>query len=107
VASKQDNRAYGLIDLYVLVYEQKFKKKPVVNKYRDRWGFTAMIEDLGYERSVEVIKYYFNTTRANYTLVWLFNNYDKLNQSLTERDADRAHRAKVRAQTAARMEETP
>ena len=107
MAAKQDNRAYALIDLYVLLYEQKNKRKPTVNKYRDRWGFTDMIDSIGYERSVEVMKYYFSMERDNYNLGWLLNNFDRMEKKLSERDADRKRRAMIRAKTEARMKETP
>ena len=106
MAVKQDNRTYALIDLYALLYSDKYKKKPTVNKYRDKWGFLDMIDSVGYERSVKITKYYFSLDRAGHPLNWLFNNFDKLDEGLSMRDADRQKRATLREQTAKRMEES-
>lgn len=105
MAGKQDNRPYALIDLYVLLYTERYKKKPLVNKFRDRWGFTDMIDTVGYDRSVEILKFYFAIDRASHNLSALFNNFDKLDESLRIRDEDRAKRAILRKQTKQRMEE--
>jgi hypothetical protein len=106
MAAKVDTRPYALIDLFVLVYSTRFNKKPSVNKYRDRWGFIDMIDSIGYERSVEVVKYFVSLDRDNYQLTWLFNNFDRLDAILTERDEDRARREKIRLKTQQRVEES-
>jgi hypothetical protein len=105
MAAKTDTRPYALIDLYVLVYSKRFNRKPTVNKYRDRWGFIDMIESIGYERCVEVVKYYVSLDKDSYSLSWLFNNFDRLDEIITERDADRARREKIRLKTKQRTEE--
>jgi hypothetical protein len=105
VAVKQDNRTYALIDLYALLYTDRYKKKPTINKYRDKWGFLDMIDSVGYERSVEITKYYFLLDKSAHPLNWLFNNFDKLDTELSARDADRQRRARLREQTARRMED--
>ncbi len=104
MAAKQDTRPYQLIDLFVLVYQTKYGKKPTVNKYRDRWGFTDMIDSIGYERSVEVVKYFLSIDRPTHTLVWLFNNFDRLDEQIKVRDEDRKRRAKMLSETKKRVE---
>lgn len=106
MAVKQDNRTYALLDLYALLFTDKYKRKPALNKYRDKWGFLDMIDSVGYERSVDITKYYFSLDRSGHPLNWLFNNFDKLDAELSARDADRQRRARLREQTAKRMEET-
>lgn len=105
MAVKQDTRPYALIDLYVLLYTQKMNRKPSVNKYRDKWGFGDMVDSLEYERSVEVLKYYFSLDRSDYPLNYLFNNFDRLDEKITERDKDREYRKKLMKQTQERVED--
>lgn len=104
MAAKQDPKAYSLIDLYVMLYTTRFSKRPLVNKYRDRWGFSDMIDSIGYDESVKVLKYYMTLDRPDFSLQYLFNNFDKLVKQIEERDADRARREKIRQQTKQRTE---
>jgi hypothetical protein len=97
-------QSYSLISLFEHMYELKTGRKPTLNKYREKWGFQDMIDSIGYDRAVEVIKFYFDTPNA-WTPGHLFNNFDRLDESLRKRDDDRAHRAALREQTRLRMEE--
>lgn len=103
-ASKTKQQSLELIDLFVLCYHGKTGRKPVVNRYKEKWGFQDMIDSIGYERSVEVVKFYFETSNA-WTPTNLFNIFDKLDESLRRRDEDRARRAKLREQTNKALEE--
>lgn len=102
--AKQKQLAFALVDLYVLCYESKTGRKPVVNRYREKWGFQDMLDSLGYDRACEVIKYYFTTTN-NYSPVHLFSNFDRFIEAIDKRDKDRARRAKLREQTRKMVEE--
>jgi hypothetical protein len=75
-----------------------------LNKYREKWGFQDMIDSIGYDRAVEVMKFYFETP-APWTTTQLFNTFDRLDDSLRKRDADRERRAILREQTRQRMEQ--
>lgn len=76
---------------------------PVVNRYKEKWAFQDMIDSIGYERSRDVIEYYFQID-GTHQLNKLFNTFDVLDRSLTERDADREYRARLREETRKRME---
>lgn len=103
MASK--NLHYKLMDLFSSEYEIKFGKKPTLNRYREKWGFKDMIDSIGYDRAVEVLKFFFTTTRNNYTTNSLFNDFDTLDRALTERDEDRAKRARLIKETEQRVRE--
>jgi hypothetical protein len=106
VSKKTDNQqAHSLISLYIVEYTAKFNKAPTINRYRDQWGFKAMIEDLGYERAQEVIKYFFDTNRPVKSLPALFSNYDRLDESMRELEEDEREREKLRRETAERVKE--
>lgn len=100
----QKKQPYMLIDLYIRIQTNKTGRAPVVNRYKEKWGFQDMIDSIGYDRSVEVIKFYFET-RNNWTPAHLFSIFDKLDESLRKRDADRERRAILREETRLRTEE--
>jgi hypothetical protein len=102
--AKQKQLSFALVDLYALCYEKKLGRKPTINRYREKWGFQDMLDSLGYERSCEVIEYYFTTTN-NYSPVNLFNNFDRLHEAITKRDLDRQRRKKLQEQTRKMVEE--
>lgn len=99
------NQTHALITLYVKLYTDKYEKPPVINRYREKWGFQSMIEDLGYERAREVVEYYFNTKKPGHPVPGLLFNYEKLSITLEEMANDEAIRAELRAQTKQRVEE--
>jgi hypothetical protein len=104
MTAKQKQQSFALVDLYCLCYESKTGRKPIVNRYREKWGFQDMLESLGYDLAVEVVKYYFTTTN-NYSPVHLFSNFDRFAEAIAKRDADRARRAKLREQTTRMVQE--
>lgn len=99
MTAKQDKRPYQLIDLYAMLYQERYGKKPSVNKYSSRWGFLAMIEDLGYDESVTVLKHYFRLNRPGHNTGWLFNNYDSLYEEIKIIEEDRDRRRRLHART--------
>ena len=98
---------YGnaLINLYTTTYSEKYGRAPVINRHRDKWGFQSMAEDLGYERSKEVIEYYFRTGRVGHPLQHLLYNYEKLDTILKELAEDEVKRAELRKMTEQRVKE--
>lgn len=100
MTTKQDRRPYQLIDLYAMLYKERYGRKPAnLNKYRDRWGFSDMIESIGYDDSVEVLKHYFRLDRPSHTTGWLFNNFDTMYQEIKIIQEDRERRRKIRERT--------
>jgi hypothetical protein len=106
LASRSANRqAYALLDLYCVCYEQTHGKKPVINKYRDRWGFQDMIDSIGYDDSVETIKYFFETSSPGHKIPVLLSSFDKMLTELRARQRDRAARESLRKRTQEIVEE--
>lgn len=100
-----NKQANALITLYVNLYNDKYGRGPQVNRYREKWGFLSMIEDLGYQRAQEVVTYYFNTGRVGHPVQQLLFNYDKLDKVMREIADDEAKRAEIRAATEKRVRE--
>lgn len=102
--SQEQKQAFALLDLYVVCYIDKYKRKPSINRYRDKWGFIDMVDDLGIDQSKKVIEYYFKVTSPGHSLNNLFVKYDKLSATLNEKEKDRAERERLRQITKKRVE---
>lgn len=102
--SKQQTHA--LITFFLGRYHDKYEAAPKdFNRFRDQWGFQAMIEDYGTPKAKAIIDYYFETYRPSHPTSYLLYNYEKLKASMDERDNDEAERAKLRAESKKRVEE--
>lgn len=107
MATKQTlpQQANALVTLFIDTYKAKFGMRPEkINRYRDRWGFQAMIEDLGYDRSKEVIAFYMETNRPIHDVSGLLNNYDRINTIMKDKAEDEAARQRLREESRIRVE---
>ncbi len=96
----------SLISLYLANYQEKYGKVVVVNRYKEKWAFQEVIDSLGYDRAVEVLNFYFAVqSKDRHSLQTFLYNFDKLHESLLERDKDRAMRARLLEETRKRMEQ--
>lgn len=100
-----NKQANALISLYIKEYTDKYKRAPQVNRYREKWGFISMVEDLGYERAREVVSYYFTTGNVGHAVQKLLQNYDRYSRTLTEIAEDKVRRAELRRETEIRVRE--
>lgn len=100
--AKQGN---ALLNQFVAEWTDRYKRAPDLNRYREKWGFQDMIEDLGYDRAMEIIRYYFSTDKSGHPVAFLLNNYDKINKYYDEKAEDLERRRAIRAETAARVRE--
>lgn len=97
-------QANALITKYVKLYKEKHGKPPTMNRYREVWGFRAMIEDLGYSDANLVIEYYLSLTKFH-ELQELFRSYDELHKNRLADEEDKRRVAKLHEETAARVKE--
>jgi hypothetical protein len=99
-----NQQANALISSYVKQYEEKYKAKPSVNRYRDKWGFVSAIEDLGYGDTGKALAYFFTCDSPGHVLQVFFTNYDKLHITRLRVEEDARRRAKIRKETALRVQ---
>ena len=92
-------QAYGLVSLYIALYKNKYKKVPLVNKYRDKWAMQDVIDTVGYERARILMDYYFKCSKPGHPLNWFLYNFDKLDDTLLKSEQDLQYRKDVFAQT--------
>ena len=96
----------ALVSQFVKEYSVKYGKAPSdLNRYRDRWGFQSMIEDLGKARAQELITFYLKSTRASHPVSYLLYNYDKINDTMEENEQDLENRRLLMEETRRRVEE--
>lgn len=99
-------QTHALISLFLKGYKKRYGKDPVnFNRFRDKWGFQDMAEDLGLDRAKEVIEYYFETGKVGHPISYLLREYDKINQRMIEREQDVINRKKLMEESAKRVEE--
>ncbi len=94
-----NNDPYVLLGIYQKLYTEKYKKQARVNKYRDKWGMKDVIDTVGYARALELINYYFNINRSDHSLLFFFNNFDKMDVMKSEIDKDKKNREMLLEQT--------
>jgi hypothetical protein len=96
----------AMITKFLGNYERVYGQRPTdFNRFREKWGFRDMIEDLGYARAGEVIDYYFETRHIGHPATTLFYEYDKLDQIMRERVVDEENRARLRQESELRVKE--
>ncbi len=94
-----------LLALYIDLYSKQYGKTPVMNRFKQKWGFRAMYEDLGTAQAKRVIEYYFKTGRVGHPIDYLLYNYEKLNLILIEITQDAKDREELRKETERRVRE--
>lgn len=100
--TKQGN---ALVTLFINLYTEKYGAAPRLNRYKAKWGFQSMVEDLGYEMAQEVINYYFRTGKQGHPVEFLHMNYERIAEYNEERKRDEKMREELRRETEQRMKE--
>ena len=104
--NKADQTKYtnALITYFVAVYTAVHDRPPLINRYKEKWGFADMLEDLGYEGGKSVIDYYMSLTMVDHTTIHLFRNYERYAKTIRDRAEDDKRRAALREETRLRVE---
>lgn len=97
-------QANALITRYIKAYTEKYGTAPLINRYRDKWGFQSMIEDLGNADAALAIDYYL-VRNGPHTLVELFRSYDALHTQRLAEEEDQRRVARLHLETAQRVKE--
>lgn len=106
MASKTTNQEpHALITLYVSLFEDKYGKKPSLNRFREKWAMQDLIDSVGYERAKGLIEYYFTLAKYGHPLNWFFYNFDKIDKMWKDIEDDKMHRDMLRSNTKVMVEE--
>lgn len=98
-ASSVDKDAFALLSEYLRLYELRYKKKPIVNKYKEKWGMSSLVDDFGKEDVSSTLKYYFKINREGHSLSWFYNNFSTVHLSRLAAEKDDKIRAAAREKT--------
>ncbi len=88
-----EKQPYILISLYLSLYKEKYNKSLTVNKFREKWAMQDVIDSVGYDRAIELLKYYFKTAKSGHPLNFFYNNFDRIDQLEKEIKKDKAVRS--------------
>lgn len=106
MSAKSDPKlSYALISLYENLYLDKYGKRPVVNRYREKWGMQDVIDSVGYDRAKELLDYYFKTNKPGHPVNWFFMNFDSMDKMLYQKAEDEINRKKLKQLTKQMVEE--
>lgn len=88
-----EKQPYILISLYLSLYKERYNKVITINKFREKWAMQDVIDSVGYDRAVELLKYYFKTAKSGHPLNFFYNNFDRIDSLEKEIKRDRAVRS--------------
>ena len=91
--------AYSLVSFFCVLYKEKYKKAPIVNKYREKWAMKDVVDSVGFDRAKQLLEQYFKLSKTDHNLNWFFYNFDKIDSSLVESEKDKARRELIMKQT--------
>lgn len=91
-----------LMSRYVSEFYKRYGQKPKFNRYKEKWGFEYMFEDLGSE-AAGVIEYYFTLNRRH-SPQDLLRNYEEISEWRVEDEKDAALRKQLRQETKKKVE---
>jgi hypothetical protein len=96
---------YILLTIYMALYEQKYGKKPRINKYKEKWAMQDVLDSIGFDSAKDVLNYYFRTGKNGHPLNFFYNNFDRLEDMMIQINKDVANRARLLEQTKRLVEE--
>jgi hypothetical protein len=94
-----EKQPYVLIGLYESLYLEKYNKKPRLNKFREKWAMQDVIDSVGFERSKQLLIYYFKTSKYGHPLQFFYYNFDKIDRVQNDTEKDKLHRSILREET--------
>lgn len=92
IESGKKNEPFVLLWKYQKLYEEKYNRKVVVNKFRDKSAMQDVIESIGFARAMELLEYYFRIPRSDHKLLFFLWNFDKLDVAEKELTKDKEKR---------------
>ena len=94
-----EKQPYILISLYLSLYKERYNKVLTINKFREKWAMQDVIDSVGYDRAVELLKYYFKTNKSGHPLNFFYNNFDRIDQLEKDIKKDKAVRSVLLGET--------
>ena len=95
---------YILLSLYSNLYEGMYSTKPTINRYKEKWAMQDVIDSIGFERSKNVLYYYFETGKNRHPLNFFYNNFERIEDMMIQIKEDKARNTRLLQETKNRME---
>lgn len=95
---------YILLSLYSNLYEGMYNTKPTINRYKEKWAMQDVIDSIGFDRSKDVLYYYFKTGKNRHPLNFFYNNFERIEDMMIQIKEDKARNTRVLQETKNRME---
>ena len=99
MSAKSFKAEYKMLDLYKSLYNSKYGSVPVINKYKEKWAMSSLIEDFGLDEVSDCIEYYFRTDKDGHPISWFFFNFTQLRENLKSQRLDEELRRERREHT--------
>ena len=81
-----------------------YSTKPTINRYKEKWAMQDVIDSIGFERSKNVLYYYFETGKSRHPLNFFYNNFERLEDMMIQTKEDKVRNTRVLQETKNRME---
>ena len=81
-----------------------YSTKPTINRYKEKWAMQDVIDSIGFERSKNVLYYYFETGKNRHPLNFFYNNFERIEDMMIQIKEDKARNTRVLQETKNRME---
>ena len=81
-----------------------YSTKPTINRYKEKWAMQDVIDSIGFERSKNVLYYYFETGKSRHPLNFFYNNFERIEDMMIQIKEDKVRNTRVLQETKNRME---
>lgn len=99
MASNSFKQEFSVLARYKTLYLDRYGKHIEINKYKERWAVTSLIEDYGYECVNQCLYYYFKTSKDGHPLSYFFFNFEQLKNMMYAQKQDEEMRLERRRKT--------
>lgn len=96
---------YILLSIYSGLYEEIYKTKPTINRYKEKWAMQDVIDSIGFDRARDVLSYYFQTGKNRHPLNFFYNNFERIEDMMMQIKEDKANRSRMLKETKKMVEE--
>ena len=97
--------AHALLSKYIKLYTDKYKTKPVLNRYKEKYAMLDVMDSVGYERAIEILEYYFSLNRLSHPLSFFLYNFERMDEVMVEIEKNNIRRNKIMQETAERVKQ--
>ena len=74
--------------LYQNLYKDRYNKPATINKFREKWAMQDVIDSVGFDKAIDLMKYYFSLDKFGHPLQFFYYNFDKMEQARIELQKD-------------------